>query len=96
MLARVCISLGCNNINPFYPLDNIVKVPTMIRSSTELISWEENAREGENHSCSNFCSPALSVHITQHCGAPPSPSQPVSVEGKDKYLFEYEVAVTKR
>ena len=59
----VCVfCLGCNDINVFYPLDNSVKVPTVIRSSTDLTSWEENVREGENHPCSNNnCS--LQVYI---------------------------------
>ena len=46
------IYLGRNDIHLLNPLENIVKVPTTIRSSTELTSWEENAREGDNHPCS--------------------------------------------
>ena len=50
--VALCIYLGRNDIHLLNPLENIVKVPTTIRSSTELTSWEENAREGENHPCS--------------------------------------------
>lgn len=88
MLAQVCICLGRNDINLFYPLDNIVKVPTVVGSSTELTSWEENVREGENHPSSNYCS----LHITQHWWVPPPPStsQSVSTEVKDIRVFKYE------